>query len=279
MNCPAFTRILVIGMFCFLVAPLFDYQRPVYSPKFIGELRKNFQDKDLGHLYTGLVFGVGRWIPEKVKKDFIFFNLLHILSPGGLHLSALLALLLFSRLKKGVTFMLFVLFFWIEGFFPLKRVIVFRMVGYLSPELSLEARFYLTCLIALLCGHFYLSPLSFTYSFIFWGTIITTPGGFKNKLMGLILANYFVAFLQTTPINFLGSVMGQALTLVYTIAFIPIVILSLFWQWDWIEKILGLLVHGTSWLHELLSFWPSTEVTFLEAYLILCFTYFKWRKY
>jgi hypothetical protein len=241
---PALARVHLISFLLFLCAPYYQGVSWVRPFPFLKKIRAEFESKKIAHVYTGMVFGSSRWISPSIKETFQYFNLAHVFTPSGLHLSSFLGVFIFFKIKKGLVFLLFFLSFLLEGFYSLKRVLLFRIIRFAFPKISLESNFYFTMIVALCFGQFSDSPYSVCYSFLFWGTLITSRGGFFSHLISLSLANFNLSLCEGVPKSLLGTILSPILTIGFTLFFPLVLIISLAGEIQFIEMTLETLISG-----------------------------------
>lgn len=159
-------------------------------------------------------------------------GLIHLLTPSGIHLSSILCLFLFLLSKKQ-KFFLFSLLIITSLYFPnlysLKRVLYFHLF-YLIPNSKLNKLYFsfiCTFLLDLIIGGYTASPLSYCFSFIFWGVIIFSKGSYERVILLFIAQLVTILVLGKGKINLLAIFMNPILTFIYSSLF-PIFSLN-FW--------------------------------------------------
>jgi hypothetical protein len=147
--------------------------------------------------YQGVLFGNKRALKLNIKRKFKRLGVLHLLTPSGIHLSSLLILpkIFFPKLLTPILVLLsLALTLFDHSYYSLLRVTNFLLIRRMT-KLSFQKCFALTFLFDLVLGHYHQSPLSFTYSFAFWGVFIFA----QNKYF--ILRNYVVIILIISVVN------------------------------------------------------------------------------
>lgn len=162
-------------------------------------------------------------LSSKTKDNLKRFGLIHLLTPSGIHLSSILGLFLFLFNRKyKFIFLLGTLIFFYN--FPelqsLRRVLYFQIIIlFLKGPLKIKQAFILTFILDLLLGGYSSNPLSYSFSFIFWGLIIYS----RTKLqaaINLFLAQLLVVFIsQTGSVNLLAIVINPVFTAIYSFLF------------------------------------------------------------
>ena len=141
-------------------------------------------------LYYALMTGDKRNLDKGTREQFKKMGLMHLLTPSGLHLSSLIVIIKLVPLHWQLLFLGFIClgFLLIEDYYAIKRVIIFKIITLVLQKLfhgktnnhkgnHNKWAFLLTFLVDMLIGNFHQSPLSYIYSFLFWGTILFHSGG------------------------------------------------------------------------------------------------------
>ncbi len=118
-------------------------------------------------------------------------GLYHLLTPSGMHLMPLA--FLFRRKVLLAFFSIFIAS--LEGFFSLKRVLIFKIFRIFFSFSSLTS-FYLTFLLDFFVGSFQESPISFNLSFLFFGLFLSKKSFMQpfSLWINLIRAQFLVAY-------------------------------------------------------------------------------------
>lgn len=179
------------------------------------------------------------------KRYFRALTILHLFTPSGLHFTSLLLpirlLLKKFKLKYRYTFVIKLIiilpFCFLENFHSMRRVAIFAVLFLLQskpnqnihrglpsktvPETNkLMHLFLATFLIDFINGSYSTSPLSFTYSFLFWGSILAGLNGPKWKVFSnLFIAQALMCFYQEENFWPLGFLFGQIITMLYSLIF------------------------------------------------------------
>lgn len=124
-------------------------------------------------LYRAMITGNKSSIPSKLKSSLISLGLMHLFTPSGLHLSSLFFLNLLPRMISFNIFIGLILFLWpFNAYHSMIRVLIFKSIYKLSPQLDLRFLFLLTFFIAITLGQFRENPISLLFSCSFWGIIL-----------------------------------------------------------------------------------------------------------
>jgi len=262
------------------------YPKNHYRPKAPDSLLKKkikktytlFKDKKIARYMVGFNLGFLRKRGTEQNKN---LNLLHLFTPSGIHLSSFLMFFFFFRkLRKSKHFFYFVLsvaFASIEGFYSIKRILLMLVLSstlgiYLKIKLNFRHLFFIAFGIDFFISLTYLqSPLSFVFSFLFLGSLLTVEESkwFRIPLV-FLCAQLLVCTIQQQTFYLLTPWLGTFLTFTFSFIF-PILFLN-FWLFDFLTPISTYLVTTyDSFVFYLSEF--STQGPELNSYLtplIIC---------
>lgn len=265
--------IYIISIFLLNASLKYTYVQP-QSPTKVNKPYKN-QAKAF---YHAAQTGDKSSLKQSTKKLLKKFGLIHLLTPSGIHLSAILGIFIFFLPRKFHLFLfLAVLLYFLSfpSFYSLKRVLYFQIIlFFLKGTHQTKAAFFFTFILDLISGGYSLSPLSFAYSFLFWGTIIFSPK--KTVVLNLFIAQLIAVYFSAGELNFLAIVVNPVFTALYSFLF-PLMSLNL-----WVLKfslLSDLFVLFHHYLLEILSLISSLTSIFIikksSFLLILPFLRFK----
>ncbi|EQC48303.1 competence protein [Bacteriovorax sp. BSW11_IV] len=194
--------------------------------------------KSKASIAHAFILGDKSAISRTQKNDLKTLGALHLLTPSGLHLSSFIALLSFilsitnrEKWKIPALIVLGIFLFSIPDFYSLKRTLAFYLLGYFLYQFKnfknkSHLIFGVIFILDYFLGSYKYSPLSFTFSFLFLGTIIALKDAkkwqfFSFLFLNQVLVSYF--FLQKFFI--LGPIFGFILTGVFGFVF-PIGIIA-----------------------------------------------------
>jgi hypothetical protein len=235
---------LILGLF------LLDYvndlpypslpQRPRKSKiekkmrKISRQFKKLADNKAHAKVIISMIFGLKRGLSKSIKSKFKRLNLLHLFTPSGLHFSSLLLFLLplinlsrycHLKLPKLLIIMLCLLPFALVKFYSLKRIALLKILTLLFGKyLSIYKLFLITFILDFIFGSFQQSPLSFSYSFIFLGILLSFSKINFKLLLGLFTGQLILAMFLKEEINLLGPFLGFIITSLFSFSF-PILLL------------------------------------------------------
>jgi len=215
-----------------------------YSP-FIQEryeIIKEKSGKTSADIMIALTTGQYQLFNREVTNRYKELALYHLFTPSGVHFSVLFATLFFCirpLLRKrpilGILFELPILLlpfmpFFPGGLYPIIRVALYRLFDHLFTLMKLQItpmqKLYLVFFADYLMGNFFKCPLSFIYSFLFWGIVLAMGQKSSFKLVlaifgGQLMANYF-AF---TNMKLLSPFFGHFITALF-VPIIPLVFVT-----------------------------------------------------
>lgn len=190
------------------------------------------------HLFQIYFLGKGELLNHWEKKYFSSLYILHLLTPSGLHLTSLFIPIrsLLKRFFKNpktrfyIKILVILPLCFIESFHSLRRVAIFLVLLSLNegkgsgPNQSIQKCFWLTFLIDFMNNFYFKSPLSFAYSFLFWGSIIVNLHKSKFQIiLSLGIAQILLCYLLGLNFYPIGFFFGQFITFVYCLLF-PILV-------------------------------------------------------
>lgn len=228
-----------------------------------------------------MCLGEKRGIPKQTIQKFKDLQIMHLLTPSGLHFSSLyfpLKTLLPKNLNQALLVLIFILSHFLLGFFALKRVILYHVIRQIVSWNSTKGVFLLTFFIALLLGSYKQSPLSFIYSFLFWGVII---GSYKkNKLLMmkvLVFGQVMLAYFNSTSIFPIAHAMNFLLTTIITSLF-PLIFINFFanffeWQQILLEWLTNFILFLINVFHAWQQIIPAYSISLgvLGIYFVILF--------
>ena len=223
-----FLFLLLITLLLYPKDQFFRYQKREYLP--IKVDKSKFQEQNYAML-KAFTSGDKRKVKRDVKNIFKKYGFIHLLTPSGIHLSSIL---IFTKTPYFlINFLIFfALFFYISSFknyYSMERVLIFKIL-YSIPQSYLANNhvfFFLTMIASIGIGHYSESPLSYIYSFQFWGAIFLY-GNKKIKLIFyLFLSQLFLGYLSNTYISPLSIIVNPLVTAVFSPLF-PLLILNNF---------------------------------------------------
>ncbi len=191
--------------------------------------KKESDHKGRSKMIVNMIFGLKNKINPKIKNQFEKLNLLHLFTPSGLHFSSLFIFLspLFLKTKKyskylpkALTIIICLFPFALLKYYSLKRIALMKIFSILfNRKLSIYSLFLLTFFLDFTLGSFSLSPLSFSYSYIFLGSLLSF-GKFNIKvIVSLLTSQFIIALFFATQVNILGSLIGFFITSIFTLTF------------------------------------------------------------
>jgi competence protein ComEC len=214
------------------------------------KVKKSFQNKKNFYIYRSFITGRKRGVPKELKQAMTRLNLLHLLTPSGLHLSSLFIIFLILRRKitsKWITYSELIIcvgiYIFLPGYFSLRRVALLRSLFLVNKSFNKTFTnlqiFLIFLVLDISFGTFQFSKLSFAYSVLF---------------LGLIFLGKELNFLKLSLLFFSGQVMmayisNQEIS-AFSVVFSPILtwIFTLFYPLTFINLIFIKLVNYSEWL-------------------------------
>lgn len=248
-----------------LISP---YLRPskVFIPQSFRDSAKVVEKDKIEALgiWESLLFGKSKHIKKETSEVYRKLGLLHLFTPSGFHLSAILFPLFWvlrSKKKKIITLLaLAISFSFLPGLGALKRMLMIKIQQNFWGQ---KIGFILGSVIDILFGSFQSSPLSFSYSFLFLSFIY---GGRKGVglviwfFLGQLLISYFQGGTVSPLLILLSPIMNFAFTLLLPILLIcsfPLVPLQLD-AGIFLTSIVHKLISS---FYEIVVIFPSIEIT------------------
>ena len=216
--------ILKISLFYISASILFilsDYQSVNFrgSPK--SKIKYGQSQAFSRAVLTGDKSGLGR----ASKKNFKALNLMHIFTPSGIHYSVLRSSMVFIS-RFFIVNLIFALYFrFFTNLYSIQRIAFIHITKKL---LDLESAFFLVFILEFLFGNWHSSALSFTYSYLFFGSIIISYKREKILLYTLLsFSIIFSKYFMDEPLYLLSLVFNFPLTILFTLM-LPLFILGHF---------------------------------------------------
>jgi hypothetical protein len=236
------------------------------------------------------VFGINTQISKTDRHIHQILNLKHLFSPSGLHISSILFIFLWMNRNKwknahylwnSLILFFFSLSLYLPGYYPLKRTLGFHVLT-IGNEIFLKKKnikvsFFQIFLILMMTdftfGTYRESPLSFTYSFLFWGIILSVKK-FSHRLFYLGLGQLLVCYFSLLPINPLSIMTNMFLSPIFSLLF-PLIFFSLFLGFPLVTiSLTSIYMKVLEETAKSISFFPSIYVDDVFIFfLILLFCY------
>lgn len=156
---------------------------------------ERISDPLLEALAKAIFLGQKSGIPREALSAYADLNLQHLFTPSGIHLSSLLFPLLLLKKKRWERYLLPPLYLalFISGqYYSMQRICLFRM-GSTFLKLSTWQAFLFAFGVDFLLGSYRLSPMSYSYSFLFLGTLLASREFPKIYLPFLLFGAQLIA--------------------------------------------------------------------------------------
>lgn len=222
----------------------------------------------------------------RAKSSYKSLGLLHLFTPSGFHLQALLmclSILGFKKFKRKFLFS-FLFLFLLPGFEALKRIIILKIAE--SYQLKFKKwvpenyyLFIIVFFIFFIAGDYVKNPLSFSLSFLFLGTIYAIK---DNPRVSFI--HYFTAFFAAQlllqmflpqEITLGHFLIGFLLGMLFNILF-PIIVfcyLMLFLNSFFSKKLMAILLTPTKFFHEACVYFSNIQFSMTNFHGAILLTF------
>ena len=230
---------------------------PIFIENYRQKIADSFERPENVAILFSFIKGDKNHLSPYTKNAFKKLNLSYLLSPSGIHFSALLFFVGFflkkiksKKLKylSQVSVLLLPLYF--SSYEAIKRLSLLRLLfkgKFLTKsKVTVEIIFLVTFLISFLTGSFSRSPLGFIYSYIFLGTFFSLRNFSKITLiLGLFSSQLIVALFMGDKVSLLSIPLGLIFSFLFSLIF-PILLLfiSSFWMipYNWVEPVIRVFV-------------------------------------
>lgn len=264
------------------------------------KVKKSFKEKENFYIYRSFITGRKRGVPKELKSAMKNLNLLHLLTPSGLHLSSIFIIFFLIRRKLQSKYIDFTelaislsIYCFLPGYYSLKRVALLRSLflgnKQLSNYFSKTQVFLIFLIVDIAFGTFQHSHLSFAYSCLFLGLIFLSKEISTVSLSCLFFsAQVMMAYISHQEITPLSLIFSPALTWIFTLfyplTFLNLIFIKLFNFSEWIiiafaniitlvDKIASPLLTQVSWLMLLCAMIINRKTIYL-CLGILCIHHF-----
>lgn len=240
------------------------------------EIRSEFNSKKAAALLNAFVSGNKKRIPKKTKTTFEELGILHLFTPSGVHLSSILFLFLslLSRVKHRLFFYipLLALAYLCTPFHSIKRILLLKSVKAWKPSTHIFNCFLISFIWDFFLGTYKLSPLSFSYSFLFLGIIVSYIDKPKLTLPLAIFGGQIIANLFTgVPLFISGFFWNSVLTFVFGLLYPFFFIFFWFPSIPFSEEVLKVFIWATNFSHTMATLtgriYPTLNLVILCFYL------------
>jgi len=241
-----------------------------------------FFDKKDPALFNAYVLGYKQGLARAIKKAHQILHLMHLMTPSGLHFSAFLLLfwpLTFlgkkgSVLKKIVITIVCLGSFLLPGFNSLKRMAGFNLLKIFPTRfcssLNYFRLFWIVFLVDFVFGSFWQFKLSFSFSFLFLGILLSQKSlSLKELTLSLYAGQLISSFFMHTQYYLAGPILGMLFTFFFGPYFILSLILKLLSiAFDWKTPLIGLYSCWSSVLQYLAQMATFTGMVKIDFFLM-----------
>lgn len=251
-------------------------KRSSFTTSQLETISKEFKKRSMATLLNAFITGNKKGIFPSIKKEFDSLALSHLFTPSGIHLASLYFLLLpFLKRSKNKLFILIPLLgltYFFTPFHSIKRILLMKVTTVWLNQRDIFKVFILSFIWDFFLGTYSLSPLSYSYSFLFLGIIIS----FQNRpklylplalLGGQIMTQFFTGYPLTTT----GFIWNFALTSLFSILYPFFFITYLIPQIPYSEELISFFYKTVSISSEIAvslgSFMATINLIILTLYL------------
>lgn len=266
--------------------PVAPKATPPFLARYKSTIKDHFKKPENANILFSFITGNKNGISPYTKKAFKRLNLSFLLSPTGVHFSALFVFVAFFLKKIKIKWIRYFTkasivssVFLFPNFEALKRLGILRLlfqIKFLSKmKISLETIFFSTFILSFVFGQYKTSPLGFIFSFAFLGTFFSLRHNSKIILiLGLFSTQLILALFIGDKVSLLSIPCGLFGSFLFTFLF-PIFVLFLLTFWiipiNWVEPILKLYINSIQVTSKLLngSFTSSSIFLILAIWLLM----------
>jgi hypothetical protein len=268
---------------------------PPFLARYKTQIKNKFNRPENANILFSFITGNKTGISPYTKKAFKRLNLSFLLSPSGIHFSALFVFVSFFLKKIKIKWIRYLTkvgiistFFFLPNFEALKRLGILRLIFQFKfiakLKISLETIFFLTFILSFILGQYKTSPLGFIFSFAFLGTFFSLRNYSKIILiLGLFSTQLILALFIGDKVSLISIPCGLLGSFLFTFIF-PILVLFLLTFWfvpiNWVEPILRAYVVCIQATSKLLNgSFTSSSIFLILAIWLLMFHKATTRKY
>lgn len=184
------------------------------------------EEKNNLRLWESLITGNSRLIDKDVRAKYQDLGLVHLFTPSGFHLSAILGPLKILIKSKNLQFLLLILiavycFTLVQGQEALKRMSLIKLHQHISGQ---TVGFLLAILCDILRGGLFNSPLSFIYSLLFLSFIYLKC---KNLLWWFFVGQCLIVYFQDRTISILNLIFGPIINFFFSLFLPPLMMFAI----------------------------------------------------
>lgn len=251
-------------------------KRSSFTSSRLLSISNEFNSRKMATLLNAFITGEKRKIFPSVKKKFDSLALSHLFTPSGIHLASLYFLLLpFLKRTKNKLFILIPLLgvsYFFTPFHSIKRILLMKVTSVWLNQRDIFKVFIISFLWDFFLGTYSISPLSFSYSFLFLGIIISFQNRPKLFLpLALLGGQIITQFFSETPLTTTGFLWNFAITSLFSLLYPFFFVSYLFPQIPFSENLVQLFYQSVSISSEIAlsigSFMATLNLIILSLYL------------
>lgn len=289
-------RLFFIYLVTIVLFVIYANDRPNYRPSRISPLikahlkvMKSLQTKNHFALNRAFIIGDKRSLTKDLRVRFKRLHLAHLFTPSGIHFSSfyMFFIPLFTWLskkkkyktKKILELSLCTMPFFLNKFYSLKRISLMRIYHIFFRSIKIKVETYHIFLVSFLIDYFFgtfsKSPMSYSYSFLFLGSLLSC-NRIESRLLNFLCANLLISFLTFSKVNIIGFILGFFTTALFSILF-PIIFisywLSSFLHLDLSFPFLLIIDHLTLFFSNISQYCPLVGIDFMGLIFLLIFIF------
>lgn len=275
-------KFISILLIIFSLYPTQHSFRPIKKSYLYSHLSKKGLSVENFHIYKAFITGNKKNIPKPLRRISKKYGFTHLFTPSGIHLSSILGVLkLSSWISTLFLFFASIYVFYLSSYPSMERILIFKFFYLFLKRFNIkdiELCFLGTVFFSLLISHYNSSPLSFIYSFSFWGTILI----FRNSPIKLIFhLNFMLFFLSSfmaQEVSPLSIIVNPAITSLVSFVFPSVFLNSFLPEFLQFNSLFNFLIDQLVNILEFINDYDpfptisiSTEVLFFSYLLYLVF--------
>ena len=252
------------------------------------ERMRGIQNKEDFALTRAFILGDKRSLTKKLKTRFTGLHTNHLFTPSGIHFSSFLILFLpfLKKLRRRgnrkISFVLELIIcllpFGLSQFYSLKRISVLRISNlifkYLNFKLDFFYIFSISFFLDFIFGTYSSSPMSFTFSFLFLGSLLSTAR-FSSIALSFLSANLILTLFLHIEVSLIGFFLGFLLTSIFSLIF-PFVFIS-YWVSSFVlidltHPFLYIVKNLAHFFYNLSKYSPLLEIDLVGLFFILIYS-------
>ena len=203
--------------------PIINSSKKIKLPS---QISKSFHSKKYYKIYRSFITGQKRGIDKKIRKSFQSLQIMHLMTPSGLHFSTILFLLVLLRKKLNSKILLYselllclIIYFFLPGYYSFRRVALLRalfIINKQSTNYNNKIIFSIFLCFDIFWGTYSENPMSFFYSSLFLGIIfLSNHKSIYQISLFFFIAQCFTAFAMEQHTNLMNIIFSPFMTYLF----------------------------------------------------------------